>query len=357
LDNQVDIAIATNSFRKIRGRTLLCTVLDELAFYRDETSATPDTETYNAIIPGMVTLPNSMLIGISSPYRKAGLLYEKFKDHYAKNDDDVLVIRAPSIVLNPTLDENDIQKKLKADPAAARAEWLAEFRDDISGFAALELIEAAVDLGVVTRPPAERVRYVSFVDMSGGQKDSSTCAIAHREGDVAILDCLVEIKAPHSPVNATKQFAEVLKSYGLRKTTSDRYGSGFAVDSFREAGIRLEHSERDRSQLYLECLPLFSSGRIRLLDNRRLITQFASLERKTNQLGKDTVNHPTHGADDSCNSSAGALVLAASKSTGLVLSDTFMAKVHNMGRVPHQHEPSWNRNRKVRVFMGSGDER
>jgi len=29
----------------------------------------------------MATLDDAMLIGISRPYRKAGLLYRKFKDH------------------------------------------------------------------------------------------------------------------------------------------------------------------------------------------------------------------------------------------------------------------------------------
>jgi hypothetical protein len=96
LDNGVDVVIATNSFRAIRGRTLLIAILDECAYWRDENSATPDEETYRALVPGLVTLKNSMLIGISSPYRKSGLLYEKFKEFYGKNDDEVLVIRARS---------------------------------------------------------------------------------------------------------------------------------------------------------------------------------------------------------------------------------------------------------------------
>src|SRR5438105_4416608 len=44
---------------------------------------------------------------------------------------------------------------------------------------------------------------------------------------------------------------------------------------------------RDRSTIYLDVLPLFTSGRVRLVDNRRLTTQFASLERRTSSIGKD----------------------------------------------------------------------
>jgi hypothetical protein len=35
-----------------------------------------------------------MLIGISSAYRKAGLIYDKFRKYYGRDDANVLVIRA-----------------------------------------------------------------------------------------------------------------------------------------------------------------------------------------------------------------------------------------------------------------------
>ena len=88
LNNGVDIAIATNSFRSIRGRAILCAIFDEIGFWRDELSATPDEQVYAAVKPGMATLPGAMLIGISTPYRKAGLLYKKFSAHYGNDGDD-----------------------------------------------------------------------------------------------------------------------------------------------------------------------------------------------------------------------------------------------------------------------------
>jgi hypothetical protein len=51
LSNGIDIAVATNSFRSVRGRPVLCAILDETAFWRDESSANPDQETFNAIKP------------------------------------------------------------------------------------------------------------------------------------------------------------------------------------------------------------------------------------------------------------------------------------------------------------------
>jgi hypothetical protein len=48
-----------------------------------------------------------------------------------------------------------------------------------------------------------------------------------------------------------------------------------------------------------------------LLDNPRLIAQFAALERRTFSNGRDRVDHGRTGRDDAANSAAGALVLAA----------------------------------------------
>src|SRR5215468_7632810 len=105
--------------------------------------------------------------------------------------------------------------------------------------------------------------------------------------------------------------SEALKTYRCRSTFGDRYGAEWVVQAFRKCGINYRPSERDRSSIYLDALPLFTTGRARLLDNKRLVQQFASLERRTSSVGKDRVDHGPAGADDACNSAAGAMVLAA----------------------------------------------
>jgi hypothetical protein len=325
LNNGVDVTIATNSFRSVRGRSILCCIFDECAYWADENSATPDEEVYRAVRPALARVPGSIMIGISSPYRKSGLLWRKFKKHYGRNDDDVLVIRAPSKTLNPKIDQAEIDKDLADDPARARAEWFAEWRDDVSGWLELEKIEACVDRGVMVRPPSAngRFRYRSGCDPSGGAKDSFTLAIAHDEGNISVLDCIVEIKPPFNSTSAVERIAAALKEYGLHRTIGDRYAAGWVVDAFAKCGIKYEHSERDRSLIYLDVLPLFTSGRVRLLDSQKLITQFASLERKTSSLGKDRVDHGVNGHDDVCN--AAALALISKRKGPMVIPDSVLA--------------------------------
>jgi phage terminase large subunit-like protein len=66
LTNGARIVVFTNNFRSVRGRSLICAILDEVAFYRSEESANPDKELYDALEPSLARVPGSILIGIST---------------------------------------------------------------------------------------------------------------------------------------------------------------------------------------------------------------------------------------------------------------------------------------------------
>jgi hypothetical protein len=310
LSNGVDIVIATNDYRSVRGRAVAVAILDECAFWHDDRSAAPDAETYNAIVPGTVTV-GGMIIGISTPHKKSGLLYTKWREHYGQ-EGDVLVVGAPSPTMNPTLDKKLIEREIERDPAVGRAEWLAEWREDLASYIDRALIEAAVDVGVVVRPRIPDVTYHAFCDPSGGSSDSMALAIAHREEDTVILDCLVEKPAPFNAAAVTAEMAKTLCEYGLSGCRGDRYGAQWVVQSFAANGITYYHSNRDRSAIYADAVPLFTSGRARLLDNKRLVGQLAALERRTSAT-REKIDHPRGARDDVANAAAGALVTAADR--------------------------------------------
>lgn len=309
LNNGTEIVIGTNDFRSVRGRSIICAVLDEAAFWRDESSAAPDFETYNAILPGLATLPDAMLVGISSPYRRSGLLFERWRTHYGKADDDVLVIRAPSIVLNPTLSQAMIDAAIERDPDAAAAEWMAEFRSDLADFVSREVVEACVASGVHEIPPASDVTYSAFVDPSGGSSDSMTLTIGHRSADgIAVLDCVRERRAPFSPESVVEEFAAVLASYRISTVRGDRYAGEWPRERFQVHGIAYEPSELAKNEIYIGFLPMLNSGRCQLLDNPRLVAQLTSLERRTARGGRDSIDHPPGAHDDVANAVAGVLM-------------------------------------------------
>jgi hypothetical protein len=162
----------------IRGRAVLVCVFDECAFYKDETSATPDTELYAAIGPATLTLRDqSMLIGISTPHKKSGLLWNKFQKSYGKDDPNVLV--ATSLQLNPTLPVDEIEAEIAADPDLKRAEYLCEWRTDISSFVSPEIVDAAIERGKQVISPQGQAA-VGYIDVSGGVHDAHDAKSGHR---------------------------------------------------------------------------------------------------------------------------------------------------------------------------------
>jgi hypothetical protein len=245
------------------------------------------------------------------------LLHKKFRDHYGK-DSKTLVIRAPTRLLNPLIDQSIIDEAMVEDPAAASAEWMAEFRDDISAFVSRDAVGACVSPDVFERTRVQGVKYGAFVDPSGGSSDSMTLAIGHsqlgedKKRSTAVLDAVREIRAPFSPEDAVKEFATLLRAYGVRMVRGDRYAAEWVTQAFKKVGIEYRPADLSKSEIYRDFLPRLNSGEVDLLDNARLISQLLSLERRTARGGRDSIDHPPGGKDDLANAAAGALVYLTS---------------------------------------------
>jgi hypothetical protein len=166
LNNGVQIVIATNSYRSVRGRSIVCCIMDEVAFWRDENFASPDTEVHAAISPGLARMPDSMLILISTAHKRSGLLYEKWKAHYGTPSDDVLVVRGGTITFNPLFNKKIIERQIAEDPQLYAAEYNSQWRDDLSSYISRELLDVAIDVGVTVRPPSAGTSFHAFCDSS-----------------------------------------------------------------------------------------------------------------------------------------------------------------------------------------------
>lgn len=310
LSNSITIEIGTASFKSSRGITCVSALIDEAAFLAtDDHSADPDFEILNAIRPAMATIPNAMLLVASSPYARRGILYDAHKKHYGKDGDPILVWQAATRVMNPSVPQAFIDAAYERDPVSAAAEYGAQFRSDVESFVSREAVEACVSPGIRERVPIAGIRYSAFVDPSGGSADSFTLAIAHKQGDIAILDAIRERKPPFSPEDVVTEYAALLKSYGIRKVTGDRYAGEWPRERFKVHGITYEPAAKPKSDLYRDSLALLNSGRVDLLDDARLTAQLISLERRTARGGKDSIDHPPSGHDDVANAVAGAITI------------------------------------------------
>jgi hypothetical protein len=308
LTSGVTIAIVASSFRSIRGRTMLAVVCDELSFMRDSESGSlnPDIELIRAVTPSLIRA-HGMLIAISSPYRKTGAMFAAHKAHFGQDSDDVLVIQGPSIAFNPTLDQAAIDAATAEDPAAAVAEWGGQFRTDITAFLSEEDIERAIDYGRPSHlPPRPRLRYVAYMDPSGGRGDAYTLCVAHVEGQVIVVDALVRRAPPFDPQAVTAELCALAKQYGVGRVISDNYSAEWAASAIRACGLGHQLSELSASDQYLEGLPHFTRGLVRIPNDPVLLRELRLLERRTTRLGRDSVVHPVGGSDDCANGVFGA---------------------------------------------------
>ena len=308
LVGRVNIEVTTCNFRSIRGRTVVLAICEEIAFWRTDDSANPDSELLQALRPAMATTPGAMLLCVSSPYARRGELWRAYREFHAKPDAEVLFWKADTRTMNPTLPQSVVDRAYERDPDAAAAEYGAEFRTDIADFVSREAVEACVTLGCHERPYVSRTRYFAFTDPSGGASDSFTVVVAHREKDRVIQDAVREFRPPFSPDATCAEIAGFLKTYKLRTVTGDRYSGEWVVEGFRKHGIRYVASKKTKSELYVDVLAIINSGRADLLDHPKTVNQFCSLERRTSRQGRDSIDHPPGGHDDLCNAVAGVLV-------------------------------------------------
>jgi hypothetical protein len=319
LSNRCTIEVHTASWRTIRGMTLIGAVGDEIAFWRSDDSANPDKEILNALRPGMATVPGALLLCISSPYARRGVLWEALKKHHGKDGDPVLAWQAPTQAMNPNVDPDVIADAYEEDEASASAEYGAEFRRDIETFIDLDLIKACVIPDRHDMPPAAGIRYRGFCDPAGGSgKDSFTLAIAHDETHdgkvITVVDAMREAKPPFSPAAAIEGFAQLLLEYRITKVTGDRWGGEFPREHFRNHFVNYDVCENVKSDLYRDLLPLLTSGQVELPDNPGLSRQLHGLERRTARGGRDSIDHAPRAHDDIANAVAGVAVIGRSGS-------------------------------------------
>jgi hypothetical protein len=345
LSNGITVEIVTGNFKTIRGRTVVAGLLDEEAFWPTDTDlANPDVAVVNAIRPSMATVPRAMLLKASSPYARKGDLFEDFKLYFGKDDAPVLVWKASTRDMNPSVPQSFIDRAYERDPADASAEYGAEFRTDVESFVSREAVEACIISGRFELPPVAGIEYTAFCDPSGGSSDSMTLAVAHREGDKVIVDAIRENRPPFSPESVVSGHAALLKSYRIGKVTGDHYAGLWPRERYEMHGITYMPSTKVKSDLYRDLLPLINGGRIELLDHPKSINQLCSLERKTARSGKDTIDSPPRQHEDIINSIAGAAVHAhtAKRTTFFAppfsaSAPSYYASFENGGRIPAGH--------------------
>ncbi len=131
LTNGITIYCFPCTLRSLRGWSIPVGVLDELGYFRLEGQADSDAEIQASIRRGMLAFSAPRLVKISTPYMRSGVLYDDFKRGYGQDDPDLLVWRAGSRVMNPSLRAHRLEEERRKDPSRFAREYEAEFAEDL----------------------------------------------------------------------------------------------------------------------------------------------------------------------------------------------------------------------------------
>lgn len=336
LKNGVIIMVMPCNLARVRGASIQMCIADEVGFWKSEGHSV-DREVLEAVRPGL-RLPHSKLVKISSPYWMRGELYFDWKNYFGVENDDVLVFQAETKLLNPAFSERKLEAARKRDPVAFATEYGAQFRTDLAGLLDPAVVDAAVSHDRPLELPymARSTPYAGFVDVAGGGgRDSYAVAIGHRDGEKLVVDVVRSRPPKFNPEEVTRQYCELLKSYGVLRVQGDKFSGDFASNAFQKYGVSYLRAEHPKSQLYLEAEKHFNTGRVELPARETLTNQLKSLVRRTHAGGRDSVDSDAGQPEDEANVAAGLVWMLAARSRTGTYAGTVDRSVAPVGGVDY----------------------
>jgi hypothetical protein len=304
LAHGVRVETIASNWRVVRGYAVAAALCDEAAmWWSEDTDANPAQEIIRALRPGLGKCPGSRLLVATSPWTEEGVVYDTVQRHHGRDDSShILVVRAPTLTLNPSFDAATIAIAEGEDPESAASEYGAVWRVAGGTLVQAAAYDACVDHGIVERapePPLGDDYYVAAVDLSGGTgQDSAALSIGHvaqdEQADGAgperyVQDALVEILPPFDPPLMVAELAAHCTRFGIAEVVGDQFSFGFAASEFRRHGIAYVISERKTAECVLDSLAIINGRRVGLLDHAKLRRQYLNLRRDYASGGRPTI--------------------------------------------------------------------
>ncbi len=227
LANRCSLLVLPSTASAPRGYTIPAACLDELAFW----DATTDRDVLRGVKRGMASVPRPRLFLASTPYAKAGLLWSLYERHWGKPGGKVLVVHAPTRLLNPRIDAARLAAEEAEDPTLVLREFEAQWLSHEATFLPEEVLQAATRADGAL-PPQPGVRYSKGFDPGlGGAKERTAWAVGHRDGATVVIDLVGSYGGtgrPYNPADAVAAACADFAAYGNGPVAGDASGGGSA---------------------------------------------------------------------------------------------------------------------------------
>jgi hypothetical protein len=298
----IEVLPATRGGSAVRGRSLVSAVLDELAFFRDESAVVNDQDLFRAVAPRV--LPGGMVVLASTPWVEAGLLHAEFSANFG-NPTRALAAHAPTALMRP--DERTagtIARERARDPDNAAREFDAEF---MTGGAGLFFPPAVLSLALARDLPPRLSLTPGATAFVGGDlglvRDASAFVAVHRIGRELVVADMLELRprkgAPLKLSEVVVAACDFAARHGVRVLHVDHHALAPAREHL-PSGFQLrpvDASQAAKVKRYEGTRAAMGEGRVRIPGALvRVTTQLADTIARPTTAGGISITQPRRGS-------------------------------------------------------------
>lgn len=325
----IDIRIFTADSVSVRGATIVCAILDEVAFWPHEPSADSDIAIVEALRPAMAPIKNApprKLIAISSAGVRDGWFYDQINEHRGNPTSRTIAVLGTTLQFNPNADLAWLAAQRHANERKYQNEYESVFSDVITdGWFGQTNIDRGVDKGRTSTPYVEGLRYFIAVDTATISDQWAVCVACSMwryqpDGTKRRHTEIVYSRAwqpkPNQPLDIRQmifQTRRVCEAYGTARVYIDNFASAPLRELFRDAGIRAEvvnwsgNGATNKHARFSAFRDGLVDGSLRLPDDPQLLSELANIRGTALPSGGERLE-ASIGHDDR----AAAAVMAAS---------------------------------------------
>jgi len=292
---------ATRGGSALRGRSLVCAVLSEAAFFRDDSYVINDAELFRAVAPRVVA--GGLVVVESTPWTESGLLYELDRDNFGQPS-SALVARMPTLLMRP--DEATravVRRERDRDEDNARREFDAEYLASGSG---LFFDPNGIRLSIAPDLTLPRIYDPSCHYGAGADwafvRDSSALVVVERRGEIFRVAAVEEMRpAPGQPLKPSEvcaRFATVMQPFGCAELYSDAHGSEGNREHLGARKISLTFvpgGQAGKVETYQFLREKMNEGKVQLPEHSRLLGQLRAIVSKPTSGGGISITSPRRG--------------------------------------------------------------
>lgn len=296
-----------------RGRSLVCAVLEECAFFLDADYVVNDADIFQAAMPRV--LPGGQTILSSTPWAEAGLLYDEFIANHPEpqraaphltthgHPHRALAAHAPTLLFRDVPFTREIvQAETARDPVNAQREYGAQFMplgavmffDPVS---IAQSVDATLELGAEL-PRVDQQLVCVGADL-GFRHDAFVGTAVDRQPHAYTLRAYVERLAAVErikPSQAYAELAQLAQQYGSTEVVGDLHYADSAEESLWDSSavvwIDLPGGQKGKADTYMVVKLLMDEGLLKLPNDARLLQQLREVKKKPLPGGGLSIESP-----------------------------------------------------------------